>query len=388
MDKKFERVCDKRTAGSLARHRFAAGWILLAMFILLLGVPGCATPQKAPEPVDLVWPLPPNPPRIKFVKSVQVRKDVEESAGREEVLNALLGKPEDLGEMLKKPYGVHADRDGRIFVADTGWGKVVVFDFANKKFSFWGTAGPGTLTKPVGVTSDSQGRVYVSDAVAQRVVVFDRDGNFLQAMGKEGELERPVGLVVNEQTGRLYVIDSKKHHIAVFDIADGSLVSTIGERGLAPGQFNWPTNIAIGPSGTLYVMDTMNFRVQILDPDGQVLNTFGEIGDGIGQFARPKGIAVDSEGNIYVVDAAFNNFQIFSPEGQLLLFVGSIGQQFGQFWLPAGAYIDAQDRIYVADQYNFRVQVFQRLTEQSPASLEVEPEPQPTASEAPEEESS
>jgi sugar lactone lactonase YvrE len=386
MDKQFQRACDLRTIGSLAGRRFTAGWILLAMLMLILGVPGCAAPQKAPESVELVWPLPPDPPRIKFIRSVRFRKDVEESAGSEEILNVLLGKPENLGEMLKKPYGVHADREGRIFVADTGWGKVAVFDFANKKFSFWGTGGQGLLTKPVGVTSDSLGRVYVSDAVAQRVVVFDQDGNFLQAMGQEGELERPVGLVVNEQIGRLYVIDSKKHHIAVFDIADGSLVSTIGERGPAPGQFNWPTNIAIDTSGTLYVMDTMNFRVQILDPDGEVLNTFGEIGDGIGQFARPKGIAVDSEGNIYVVDAAFNNFQIFDPEGQLLLFVGSNGQQSGQFWLPAGAYIDAQDRIYVADQYNFRVQVFQRLTEESPASMEVEPEP--SATETPEEESS
>jgi len=368
MDKLIERDRDAR----MTARRFTVGWVLLPIALLLLGVTGCATPQRPAEPTDLVWPLPPDPPRVKYIKSIRFRKDVEEGRSNEQVLNALLGKAENLGEMLHKPYGVHADRDGRIFVADTGWGKLVVFDYANRKFAFWGTGGPGTLAKPVGVTSDSQGRVYVSDAIAQRVVVFDRDGNFLQAMGKKGEFERPVGLVVNDQLGRLYVIDAKKHHIAVFDIADGSLIRTIGERGKEPGQFNWPTNIAIDSSGTLYVMDTMNFRVQILDPEGEVLNTFGEIGDGIGQFARPKGIAVDSEGSIYVVDAAFNNFQIFNREGELLLFVGSVGQQPGQFWLPAGAYIDAQDRIYVADQYNFRIQVFQRLTDETPATMEVE----------------
>ncbi len=117
--------------------------------------------------------------------------------------------------------------------------------------------------------------------------------------------------------------------------------------------------MALDHEGKLYVVDSMNFRVQILDPEGKVIKTFGNVGDGLGQFARPKGIAVDSDGNIYVIDAAFNNFQIFDSEGRLLLFVGSIGKEPGQFWLPAGAYIDGQDRIYVADQYNFRVQVFQ-----------------------------
>lgn len=355
---------------------------LAAVGILLLALAGCATRDK-PQTVDvseLVWPRPPEQPRIKFLKSFSFRADVQPNLGSEQVLSALLGASEDRGERLKKPYGVHADKDGRIFVADTGWGKVVVFDTVANKFSFWGTEGKGQLTKPAGITSDSAGRIYVTDIQEKRLVVFGPDGKFLSAMGRKGELESPVGVAIDENLGRIYVVDSRKHDIAVFDM-DGTMVATIGERGKEPGQFNFPTNIAVDRNGRLYVMDTMNFRVQVLEPNGDVVKTFGQVGDGLGQFARPKGIAVDSEGHIYVVDAAFNNFQIFDSEGRLLLFVGSIGHNPGQFWLPAGAYIDGQDRIYVADQYNFRIQVFQYLGEkgaaEAPADSEAAAAPQP-----------
>ena len=355
----------------------AGGPVWAALGILFLTLAGCATPEneaEAPDLEELVWPLPPDQPRVKFVRSVSFRKDVEEGVGIN-LADVLLGRRVGVGESLKKPYGVHADKDGRIFVADTGWGKVMVFDIPNKKFSVWGESGQGFLSKPAGIDSDSEGRIYVTDVLQQRVVVYDRDGNFVLAMGKKGELERPVGIAVNEDLGRVYVVDTKKHNIAVFDMV-GTLVSTIGERGTGPGQFNLPTNLTLDRDGRLYVMDTMNFRVQVLDPDGRTLKTFGKNGDQPGQFARPKGIAVDSEGHIYVVDSAFNNFQIFDPEGQLLLFVGAGGQEPGQFWLPAGAYIDEQDRIYVADQYNYRVQVFQYLREDGAetAAVEVETE--------------
>ncbi len=333
-----------------------------AMGLLISTISGCATTKDAQKPVDLVWPLPPEQPRVKFVRTVRSEADVGATRNRSGKLkDFLLGRQDEIIP-IKKPYGVHADREGRLFVTDTGWGKVLVFDFKNKQFSVWGIEGRGLLSKPAGITSDSQQRIYVTDLLQKRVVVYDRDGNFLRGIGKKGQLERPVGVAVDEKLGRVYVVDVKKHHIAVFDMK-GKRVSTLGRRGAKPGQFNFPTNVAIDRQGKLYVVDSMNFRVQIIDPDGRVLRTFGEIGDGLGKFTRPKGIGVDSEGHIYVVDAAFNNFQIFDQRGSLLLFVGSIGREPGQFWLPGGAYVDDQNRIYVADQYNFRVQVFQYLGE-------------------------
>ena len=123
----------------------------------------------------------------------------------------IIGK--DVASQLGKPYTVHADKDGRILVADSAWGKVLVFDRKDHKFSVLGESGPGVLSKPLGVTTDSSGNIYVTDSAQNRVVVFDKDGNFLKGMGKEGVFEQPIGIALNETLGRVYVVDTKKHNI-------------------------------------------------------------------------------------------------------------------------------------------------------------------------------
>ena len=67
-------------------------------------------------------------------------------------------------------------------------------------------------------------------------------------------------------------------------------------------EFNFPTFIWIDNKGIVYLVDTMNYRIQILDKTGNFIFSFGSIGDATGYFARPKGIATDSHGNIYVAD--------------------------------------------------------------------------------------
>ncbi len=349
-------------AAPLTRTR---GWLMggLVAVVVMAGLTGCATapePTKTMAPEDLVWPLPPEEPRIGFVRALSSDEDVGASGGKGFSLkSALLGETED-EQRLKKPYGVYADPSGRVFVSDTGWGRVLVFDDKAKTFQIWGNEGAGILSRPVGIAGDAEGRIHVTDIQQARVIVYDGTGKFVNAYGGKEEMDAPAGIAIDRERGRAYVVDAKRHHVAVYDMT-GRRVDTFGKRGGKPGEFNYPTNLAVGGDGRIYVMDSLNFRVQILDPSGKVVSHFGEVGDGFGRFARPKGIAVDSGGNIYVVDAAFNNFQVFDEDGKLLLFVGSSGQHPGQFILPAGAYIDGQDRIYIADQYNYRIQVFQYL---------------------------
>jgi len=371
---------------TLPRHLFFSrctrSLIALVIITSVGGILGCTTsdstrPATTTDTSNLVWPAPPEQPRIKFIRTLFSEDQIvppESTLSR--IRDSLLGKPSKSGRQLKKPYAVHADNKGRLFVADSGWGKILVFDEQNESFAIWGTNGKGILSKPLGVTSDSQGNIYVTDSVKQRAVVFDPNGEFLYAMGQKDELQRPIGIAVDEKRNRVYVVDSKAHQVVVYNKA-GKLVETIGKRGTEPGEFNFPANIALDDSGKIYITDSMNFRVQILNPDGTFYKAFGANGDGRGQFVRAKGIAVDSLNNIYVSDAAFNNFQIFNSDGELLLDVGSMGRKPGQFILPAGLYIDQKDRIYIADQYNFRVQVFQYLepdknAKKQPATLNKE----------------
>lgn len=309
---------------------------------------------------DLVWPLPPDAPRIRYVKSYSGAADFRKKPSRWR--RVLVGPEIDKGIALKKPYGVTTDDAGRMYVTDTGLGAVLVFDESKKKVRVLGQEGQVRLVTPIGLAVADDGAVFVSDADLNQVFRFSADGRIDLALGRAEGLQNPTGIALDRNRNRLYVADSHLHKLFIYSTT-GEFIDSWGERGPGPGQFNYPTNLAVDRQGNVQVVDTGNFRVQSFSPDGRLLSTFGEAGDAFGSFSRPKGIAVDSEGHTYVVDAAFNNYQIFDEEGRLLLFVGSLGSGPGRFWLPAGIHIDGKDRVFVVDQLNRRVQVFQYLSE-------------------------
>lgn len=333
---------------------WAMGFVLIALFAGLWI--GCASSEETTTNKELVWPAPPEKPRIKYLTFYADRKSVEGSGPA--LLERLAG--EESADRMSKPYGVVVDRTGKVYVTDTGDRRVFVFDPANKKLSFIGQSPTGTVGLPLGIAVDTSVLAYIADGKLKVVLVYNQSGDLVRTIGHTGELENPSGVVVNETLGRVYVVDSQAHEVKVYT-KDGTFLFKFGKRGTGDGEFNYPTNIAIGKDGKLYIVDTINARVEVFDADGTFLWKFGSLGDALGQFSRPKGIALDSQGNIYVVDAAFNNFQIFNPKGELLMFVGSLGRDAGRFWLPAGIGIDNEDRIYVVDQMNTRVQVFQLI---------------------------
>jgi len=310
---------------------------------------------------EIVWPLPPDPPRVRYLRTYYGSQDFENKK-KKKWRRLFLGPEAEKVTALVKPYGVTTDAKGRIYVTDTGLGAVLIFDEEEKTVSVLGDSGHVRLSTPIGIAIDSQDRIFVADSALHQVVVFNQAGEPVMALGRDENLQVPSGLAVDAERNRLLVTDSHEHKVFVYGL-DGVAMGGWGGRGNGDGEFNFPTNIAVDASGRVYVVDTGNFRVQVFDSEGKFLSKFGQAGDGFGDFHRPKGIAIDSEGHVYVVDAAFNNVQIFDTEGSLLLFVGSYGKGPGNFWVPAGIHIDGQDRIYVADQINGRVQVFQYLSE-------------------------
>ncbi len=76
-----------------------------------------------------------------------------------------------------------------------------------------------------------------------------------------------------------------------------------GIAGTGSGQFNDPRGIAADPvSGNLYVVDMNNDRVQEITTSGAFVSKFGAAGSGSGQFSAPMGVAVSSTGTVYVTD--------------------------------------------------------------------------------------
>ncbi len=309
--------------------------------------------------VDLVWPLPPDLPRIQYVGQLTSRDSLGATGGIGQALRALvLGKKET---NLVKPVALAKNSAGLLVVADPGIPTLHFFDLENNAYWRPKIKHSESLMSPVGIALSDAGKVYVADSIVGKILVFDLKGRPLMSFGEE-VLVRPTGIALNRAQDRLYVVDTINNQVSVFDTA-GKHIKSFGSRGTKPGQFNYPTYITALPDGRICVSDSLNFRVQLFDKDGSILHQFGRAGNGAGTFSRPKGVAADSHGALYIVDAAFENVQIFKDDGSLLLAFGNPGTGPGEFTLPVDIFLDSNDTIWVADSFNQRIVVFRLLGE-------------------------
>jgi DNA-binding beta-propeller fold protein YncE len=260
-------------------------------------------------------------------------------------------------EWLVRPTGVAAE-GSRVYVADPGGPALWILHTGGAGVKRIRKADGALLASPVAVAVGADGRIFVADSELGTVFVYDAEGTPAGAIGR-AELRRPAGLAYDRARDRLFVAESAAHRIAVFS-GDGRSLGSLGQRGSGPGEFNFPTHLALDAQGGLVVSDSLNFRIQRFDADGRFAGAFGHHGDASGEFAGPKGVACDSAGHLYVVEALFDAVQVFDGGGRYLITFGERGPALGQFWLPTGVSIH-RDLIYVADSYNRRIQVFEYL---------------------------
>jgi DNA-binding beta-propeller fold protein YncE len=332
--------------------------ILVAALLFAWGEPSIRAAETDAAPArPLVWPRPPSEPRVRFLRNVTGPADWGGSGtGFSRFLDKLTGqKP----FKFVRPTGV-AMRGQALYVADPGAQALVILDATQSKETAVERVGAEKLMSPVSVALGPGNSLVLVDSALRKVFVLDAKGQLLRVIGGDGRYDRPAGVAYDRTNDRLYVSDSAAHRIVVYT-GDGRFLESFGRNGAAPGEFNFPTHIAVARDGTLVVTDTLNFRVQVLDGTGRPLKHFGRVGDGSGDFASPKGVATDSTGNYYVVDTLFDAIQVFAPDGGLLLAFAERGTREGQLWLPNGLFVSGDDTIYVADAYNQRIAVFQRV---------------------------
>lgn len=174
----------------------------------------------------------------------------------------------------------------------------------------------------------------------------------------DGQLKSPGDMAV-DTSGTLWVVDKSNNRVEKFDSA-GKFVAKFGAYGTGNGQFNRPTSIAIASNGDLLVTDAGNGRVERFSSAGTYLSQFGSKGTGNGQFtgSGPEGITIDAAGNIWVSDTYGGRVQKFSSAGAFIKVVGSKGSGTGQLGEPTGIDADPSGNIWVTDWQNNRVSVF------------------------------
>ncbi|MHA1731447.1 MAG: 6-bladed beta-propeller, partial [Promethearchaeota archaeon] len=172
----------------------------------------------------------------------------------------------------------------------------------------------------------------------------------------DGQFDTPYGVAVNS-SGAVYVVDSMNNRVQVFDQA-GNFLFKWGGGGTGDGQFSTPHAIALNSSGAVYVTDVGNQRVQVFDQAGNFLFKWGSPGTENGQFSGPEGIAVNSSGAVYVLDQRNNRTQVFDQAGAFLFKFGSGGTGDGQFMMAVGIAVNGSGHLFVVDEVRANVQVF------------------------------
>jgi DNA-binding beta-propeller fold protein YncE len=246
-----------------------------------------------------------------------------------------------------RPTRVAAREDGAIAVADFHRKQVYIFDAARSRRA--SVAAPGS---PLSVAFAPGGGLYVG--VDGDVVRMTESGEVTDRFSAHGTvLVAPVDIAV-DPSGTVYVADRDANTVTVCG-PDGSTRSTFGGTGAGDGKFNSPSGLAVdAPANEVFVVDAGNSRVQVFSAAGEFLRAFGEhvgLTDStwvtVGAFARAQCVAVDPQHRVYVTDSGLDHVQIFSAQGGHLGFLGTEGHPSMRLRVPMGVVATTGGKLFV-----------------------------------------
>jgi DNA-binding beta-propeller fold protein YncE len=221
-------------------------------------------------------------------------------------------------DKLAEPFGI-AVKDGVIYFSDGNSGKIFRFSEAGgiEEFAMG-------LDTPSGVAFSPDGNLLVADTGSHSIISIDESGGLQTIAGvsnssgltdgptSAAQFNGPIGIAVAAD-GIIFVADTYNDRIRVID---NGTVSTLagGTKGFADGvgsaaMFDTPLGIALWQEDRLLVADSGNRRIRVVEPDGSVWTLAGN-GDygivdnfpGLSSFAAPTAIALSPNGVIYIAD--------------------------------------------------------------------------------------
>ncbi len=305
---------------------------------------------------------------------------------------------------LSNPYGVIADNNGNIYIADDGNNVVrkisrngIITTIAgNDSAGFSGDGGAATAAQlhlPGAVAVDSSGNVYVADQLNDRIRKITPSGIITTFAGNGGatyagdggpataaSLFRPCGVAV-DTFGNVYIADQYNHRIR--KVNTSGVISTIA--GHSGGSFGgdgypataaylyYPEGVAVDRYGNVYIADSYNNRIRKVNTSGIISTvagngTSGFSGDtGAATAAKlnlPYSVTVDGSGVMYIADEFNHRIRKVNASGIITTFAGTgTGAYSGDAGVatvarldyPTGVSVDQFGNVFIADLGNNRV---------------------------------
>ena len=256
----------------------------------------------------------------------------------------------------------------------------------NGTFGFGGDGGMATsaqLGDPFLLATDAMGRVYITDTNNNRIRRVELDGTITTVAGTglngfsgdggpatKAELAKPDGVAI-DGTGRIFIADTYNNRIRMVDAA--GVITTVAGDGTA-AVLQKPNGIAVDGNGGVVIADTYNRRIRRVDLATGTLTTiagngsFGYSGDGgpatSATLSFPYGITVDSTGQVIFGDTSNNRVRAFTIGGNISTIAGTGTAGFsgdgGQATAakidqPYAVAQDPQGRLLFVDWNNHRV---------------------------------
>jgi serine/threonine protein kinase/sugar lactone lactonase YvrE len=382
----------------------ATGCILAALAILLLwpsrstkvtAPPNLSiTNTQAPGPIPtVVRPAPSVTTPTVVTKPAPVAPQVQTPSWVTSVFagqTGAAGAADGMGAEARfnAPEGIAIDRDGTVYVADTGNNTIRKITADNTVNTIAGLAGShGSLDgkgisarfwAPFGIAVDNNQNLYVAELGNNVIRKVSPDGSVVTVAGLAGfpgrangrgikaRFRNPCSIAVDD-AGTLYVADMS--NVAIRKIQSGSRVSTLAglagikgrDDGLGSGaQFGNPRAVAIDRAGNILVADSTDETIRRISPGGTVDTVAGEPGlfgdiDGTARAARfsdPEGLSVDDANNIFVADTGNGQIRRISVDG--IVTTCDLGKIAGgaRTLQPTGVAVDSRQNLYIADPRN------------------------------------
>ncbi len=159
---------------------------------------------------------------------------------------------------FRSPSGVAFDTAGRLWIADTGNGRILCVDVHSGKYL--GTLdGQSGVQRPISLACDARHQLYVTENAAEDVVFYRNYTQRYTSLGAYRRLHLPQQVAV-DNLGRIYLAEAGSNRLHVFS-QEGESLAIFEQPSTRLGPLRSPSGVALGPNGEIYVSDTLNHRV-------------------------------------------------------------------------------------------------------------------------------